>query len=481
MFLSGVKKHEIVFAIRRRLANNKVMVDGIILTEKSKEELIEIILEKDRRVEELAARVRELEEKVKAEQRKRTEKFAKGNAVKKRRKRPGQKPGHVGITRPVPDHIDEVINETLEECPQCHHALGEAIEVQEQVQEDIIPARVWVRKYRRHVYCCEHCGKEVSAPYHPEHVPCGYLGANVLIQAAILKYHHCLPYRKIRELFQEMAGLTVSPGGISQALARISRWLGVEKAVLPEAIRGSPQVHVDETGWRLDGKKSWVWALANERLAYYHVDRSRARKVLKGLLGPDFTGTLISDFFSVYLKLPCRMQKCLVHLLRDFHECAKTDRSEEFVKAYRKIKRLISDARKLKDNHQSMPSGEYARLRLGLEERLFNFMAFGYTNKNLQRLSKRFAQSWLDIFRFLKDPSLAWNNNLAERMIRPNVIYRNRSFGNRSDRGAEAHGTLMSLMQTLRLQGRNVSENLRLAFLRQRQGHTAPCLSLGTR
>ncbi len=49
-----------------------------------------------------------------------------------------------------------------------------------------------------------------------------------------------------------MSGLRVSPGGISQALARISHWLGVEKSVLLEAIRGSPQVHVDETGWRLN-------------------------------------------------------------------------------------------------------------------------------------------------------------------------------------------------------------------------------------
>jgi transposase len=295
-----------------------------------------------------------------------------------------------------------------------------------------------------------------------------------------LKYHHCLPYRKIRELFQELAGLTVSPGGISQALTRISDWLCVEKTVLLEAIRGSPQLHVDETGWRLDGKKSWVWALANERLAYYHVDRSRARKVLKELLGEEFDGTLISDFYSVYLNLPYKMQKCLVHLLRDFHECAKTDRTEEFVRAYRKIKRLINDARKLRDRYDVIPSGEYARLRFRLEERLFDFMAFGYANKNLQRLSKRFAQSWLDMFRFLKDPLLDWNNNLAERMIRPNVIYRNRSFGNRSDRGAEAHGTMMSLMQTLRLQEKNVSENLRRAFLQHRQGFAAPCLSLST-
>jgi transposase len=182
------------------------MVDTIILTDKSKEELIRIILEQD-------ARIRELEETVKAEIKKRNERFAKPNTAKKRKKIPGQKLGHVGMTRATPDHIDEIIDETLHECPDCHYPLGEAIGVEEQIQEDIIPAHVRVRKYRQHRYGCGHCGKEVLAPYHPEHVPSGYLGANVLIQAAILKYHHCLPYRKIRELLQELTGLTVSPGG----------------------------------------------------------------------------------------------------------------------------------------------------------------------------------------------------------------------------------------------------------------------------
>lgn len=446
---------------------------GILLTEKTKEELIDIILGQDERI-------RELEEKFKAEQKKRTEKFAKGNVRKKRKKRPGREKGHEGITRKVPEHIDEIIEETLEECPDCHHELGEAIDVEEQIQEDIVPAYVRVRKYRRHAYCCEHCRKEVKAPYHPEHVPKGYLGANVLIHAAILKYHHCLPYRKICELLEDMMGLRVSPGGISQALVRISQWLDVEKDQVLEAIRGSPQVHADETGWRLDGKKSWVWAFVNKRLAYYHVDRSRGRKVVKEILGEEFDGTLISDFYSVYLKLPYRMQKCLVHLLRDFHDCAKTNYDEEFVKAYKKIKRIINDALRLQSKHEIMPVGQYARLRVRIEDRLFNFMAFGYKNKNLQRLSKRFAQSWMDMLRFLKDPSLAWHNNLAERMIRPNVIYRNRSFGNRSDQGAEAHGTMMSLMQTLRLQNKDVGQNLRMAYLKHRQGYSIPCLSLNT-
>ena len=114
----------------------------------------------------------------------------------------------------------------------------------EQVQEDIIPAKVWVKKYRRHRYYCACCQKVVTAAYYPQQVPQGYLDANVLIQAVILKYYHCLPYNKIVELFRDMAGLKVSAGGLSQALARISRWLGVERKVILEAIRGSPQVQV---------------------------------------------------------------------------------------------------------------------------------------------------------------------------------------------------------------------------------------------
>ena len=181
------------------------MVDGRMLTEKTKEELIEQILGQYQEIEELKKKLTELQEKVKAEQQKRIEKFAKANTNKKRRKRPGQKFGHIGITRHTPDQIDEVLEQTLQECPDCHHPLANSVEVIEQVQEDIIPAKVWVRKYRRHRYYCACCQKVVTAAYHPQHVPQGYLGANVLIQAAILKYHHCLPYNKIVELFRDMA------------------------------------------------------------------------------------------------------------------------------------------------------------------------------------------------------------------------------------------------------------------------------------
>ena len=447
------------------------MLDGKILSEKSKEELIEIILGLQKEVE-------ELKQKAKEQQQKNVEKFVKANIPAKRRQRPGRKAGHEGAYRCLPDRIDEVINQELIICPECQNSLKDSIEVIEQVQEDIIPAKVIVRKYRRHRYYCECCRKVITASYHPRQIPEGRLGPNVLIHAAILKYYHCLPYRKIVGVLEDMCGLKVSSGALAQGLQRIGRWLDVEQEVILEAIRGSPQVHIDETGWRMDGKNHWLWVFANERMAYYKIDQSRGRKVVESVLPKDFQGTIITDFYGVYFKLPYKRQKCLVHLLREFYRCAQTDQSEAYQRCYKHIKRLINDAVKLQGLHESLEEKVYRRRLRRLKQRLFALMIYPYRNKNLKRLAKRFSKYWLDMFTFLNDPKVAWNNNLAERMIRPNVIYRNRSFGNRSLAGARAHGTMMSLIQTLILRKENVSEVLKTAFIAHRQGNSTPILSI---
>ena len=92
-----------------------------------------------------------------------------------------------------------------------------------------------------------------------------------------------------------------------------------------QAIRSSAYVHVDETGWKINGTKHWLWAFANKKLAFYKIDRSRGSKVPIGLLGNPFPGILISDFYSAYNKMNCRQQKCLVHLLREMRDCRGKD------------------------------------------------------------------------------------------------------------------------------------------------------------
>lgn len=59
------------------------------------------------------------------------------------------------------------------------------------------------------------------------------------------------------------------------------------------------------------------------------------------------------------------------------------------------------------------------------------------------------------MFAFLDHPEIAWENNFAERQIRPAVILRKNSQSNRSERGAATQAILMSVYRTLKLRGHN--------------------------
>lgn len=443
-------------------------------SDKTREELIEEILEKEKRIEALE---KKLKEKEQADTRKRELKFARLQAKKKRQKKPGRKPGHVGVTRTKPNQIDRVVEQTLTDCPDCHHALSASQAVIEHTQEDLIPARVEVTLFKRHRYFCKHCDKMVSAPYAPDEIPNGNIGPNALIQMAILKYHHALPQGKIAELFKELSGFHISEGAVAQALQRLAEWLKVEAKAILQAIREGPHIYIDETGWKINGKGHWLWAFVNERLTYYKIDPSRAAKVPKQILPTDYGGIIISDFYAVYNKLPGKKQKCLVHLLREMKSCYEKNETKEFLKYYKQLKCIIRDALRLDGKREEIPKEAFLAHITRIKKRLLDWSVRSYRDKHLKRLSDRFLKHWFDLTTFLEEPGISFSNNLCERQIRPNVIIRNRSFQNRSPKGAETHEVLMSLLQTLRLQGQSVIAILQNAYLAHRKGNSAPIIS----
>ena len=463
----------------------------ILLTEKSKEELIEEVLRLRHSKEELVQELLKLHEeneklkqalgaKEKAEARKKFLKLERLLAKAARPKAPGQKVGHPGLTRIKPKTVDRIVEQTLKVCPDCHHRLSEPQEVMEHIQEDIIPAHPEVTCFKKHRYYCRHCEKIVTAPYHPEEVPHGYLGPNVLIQTVILKYHHGLPFNKIKELFEGLCHFKVSEGALAQSLQRMSEWLKAEEGEILKAVRASPHLHMDETGWKISGTNHWLWACVNERLAYYKIAQSRGAKIPKAILPKDYTGILITDFYSAYNRLPGSKQKCLVHLMREMHQLYLKDSTEAYREAYQRLKRIIRDALRLKDQQGVLEGWIYERRLRRLKERLFIWSSKPYRNKHLVRLSKRFLKYWVHLLTFLEHPEISFNNNLAERMIRHHVILRNRSFQNRSQEGASAHQTLMSLLHTLQFQDKNPLAFLKKAYLKHRQGNSLPILRIAS-
>jgi predicted RecB family nuclease len=83
-------------------------------------------------------------------------------------------------------------------------------------------------------------------------------------------------------------------------------------------------VHADETHANLQKGKGYVWALTNLEDVLYMYRDSREAAFLGDLL-KGFGGVLVTDFYSGYDSLPCKQQKCLVHLIRDFNEDLKAN------------------------------------------------------------------------------------------------------------------------------------------------------------
>ena len=182
------------------IGSSEFPIDPLLISDKSKEELIEEYLRLRKEYEKLKRENEELKKQIKPA-------FVKIPIYqkKKRWKKLGRPVGHPGCTRPKPEVIDHIVEQRLEKCPDCGQETLSWLptETKEHIQEDIVPARVEATKFIRHVYWCSGCKKQKTAPYAPEEVPYGYLGPNVLVQTVLMKYHHGLPYSKIQMMFKE--------------------------------------------------------------------------------------------------------------------------------------------------------------------------------------------------------------------------------------------------------------------------------------
>ena len=450
---------------------------GLLLTE-SKEELVDEILRLRRELRELKERLSEAAAK-EAERKSRQYERRKGKA---RWKKIGAPAGHHGATRPKPEHIDKTVEQHLDCCPDCgSQQLSPCPSASEEhIQEDIIPARVEVTKFVHHGYWCPCCRQVKVAGYAPEEVPHGYLGPNVLVLVIRMKYHQGLSYEKIQQFLESFCSLKVTQSALAQALQRLGRWLQVEESVVLAAIRASPYIHIDETGWKIAGRGHWLWDFVNRGLALYRIRRSRGRCIPEEILTKGYTGNVISDFLSAYDKIGKLRQRCLVHLKREMKRVRELDTSIESQQAYRRLKRILDDAGRLDECRNALPAVAFVRRLRKIENRLFEFATGVFETKHWQRISARMLKYYREMLTFLKVPGLPSDNNHAERMIRPNVIFRKISFQNMSQNGARAHEVLMSLLQTLRLQNIESTTFFKRAYLAHRQGRPEPLLLLGT-
>jgi len=374
-------------------------------------------------------------------------------------KRPGRAAGHRGSYRPVPMQVDEevVVPVELGVCPQCQGCCWSDPQELEQYIEEIPPVRPSVTRLRTYQATCRGCG-HLRASRHPLQSSRAtgaakvQLGPRALALAADLSKAKHLTLRKTCTVLRDHFGLQLSPGGLSQALARVAQRLQPQYFELQSQLCAAPVVHVDETSWWVAGASSWLWVFTSPQATFYYICPSRGREVFHAVLGFAPAATLVSDCLNIYDLDEGEQQKCYSHHLEAIRKalaaapaCAQApDAFLPQAKALLQRAIALGKTRAL----ESFDPAVFAQERQNLDRAAENLFALPHHLPQEESVFARLEQQRDHLFTFLDHPGVDPTNNLAERQLRPAVIARKLSCGNKTTAGAETFQILSSVAAT---------------------------------
>jgi transposase len=277
--------------------------------------------------------------------------------------------------------------------------------------------------------------------------------------------------KKVSQLLGEQFGVSITPGGLVGAIGRQARALEPTYRALIEGVRASAAVAPDETGWRVDASKAWLWAFVGDGVTVYLIAAGRGYEQAIEILGADFSGTLERDGWAPYRRFTLAShQSCLAHLLRRSAEMI-ADSVAGQARIPHALHRLLLEALRVRERYRdvlagtgegAIAAGEPAAGQIvhpalagevaALEGRLDALLRRRPTHRPNQRLLRHLQAEREHLLTFLTHPGVEATNWRAEQAIRPAVVNRKSWGGNRSWRGARTQQVAMSVIRTARQQ-----------------------------
>ncbi|MGI0101981.1 MAG: IS66 family transposase [Nitrosotalea sp.] len=375
------------------------------------------------------------------------------NNVKKRNHKPGRKKGHEGKTRKKPDHIDARVVVDIKECSRCGSTLSKPTESYTRVVEDIIPARVIVTQYTIVRRYCRNCKRQVSCNV-PDALSGEHFGLRLMAFIVSLKLLG-LSYEKISDLFRTFFSLEITEAAINHAVVKVSEAFGSRYHEMLQELKTERNIHGDETSWRINGKNHWLWAFVSKWTVLYEIDKSRGSCVPERVLG-DYDGCVTSDSWPAWNGVGGTHQRCHWHYINEIKDTFKyKNPGRQFRKFAKKLRRILYDSQRA-GTVRSLK--KRARAKKRFEERIGKLASCKYAEKNCVRLAKRLRREKGMLFTFLEQDGVEYHNNAAERAIRPCVVIRKITSGNKTVQGALAQAVLLSVKETCKKRSTNFYE-----------------------
>lgn len=218
---------------------------------------------------------------------------------------------------------------------------------------------------------------------------------------------------------------------------------------LREKIRLARVIYADETPMPIREGKGYVWAFVTLEEVFYLYSDTREGIVAKQLLD-GFDGVLVSDFYAAYDSLPCRQQKCLIHLIRDLNDdLFKNPFDEELKELTKRLTQVLVPIVAAIDKF-GLKKRHLGKFRKPTEEFISSIAEWSLVSEIAKGYQQRITKYHDKLFEFLKHDGVAWSNNNAEHAIKRFAMLR-RVIGNVSTgNGVQEYLILLSICETLR-------------------------------
>jgi transposase len=361
-------------------------------------------------------------------------------------KRGGAQPGHPPNKRQAfsPQQADEVRLTPVEKqsCPTCQSHLVSHT-ANERALYDLQQEHLRKLFYHIERKRCPQCqkifaGKVLNA------LPRATLSNSLLVELA--QQHYVLG----RTLGQIAEKLSLNDSTLSESFKRVGKLLEPCLEKLKKDYRQALVRHADETSWRCDGDNGYSWYFGSKDVSLHLFRETRSSRVVKEVLGQEkLAGVLVVDRYNGYNQVPCALQYCYAHLLRDMKKLEEEFESNQEVKAYTlEMKLCLTDAMQLRNRGLSV--SEYQEAAKAIKGRMLELSQRPASHLGVRNWQDFFVEKSERLYQWCESAQVPAENNYAEREIRKVVIARKLSYGSQSEEGAKTREIWTSVLQSLK-------------------------------
>lgn len=401
-------------------------------------------------------------------------------------KSPGAQNGHKGKTIEQRSEPHETRLHPVYQCGRCGHRLKPLPVTQCEIRQviDLKNGKPYVIEHKAEMKVCPKCNSMNHGGFPSEAKAYVCYGPEVKRMALYFGCYQLLPLQRTKEVLAHVFDLTVSIGTLCRWLVEAGKTLRSWENKTKAEIIDSKVAGFDETGLRVKGKMQWlhVSSTRDQTLMVPHLKRGSEAWDEIGIL-PDFKGKAVHDGFTAYWKYEnFQHVLCNAHHLRELQFIYEVEveqiRTQDRPRGYEKhwaleMGKLLKSA--LHHIHKTLeknipPRIEWSR---SIEKRYESILKKGYRTYRSKMprtpshpregpkekrdpghlLLRRLHFYQKETLAFLRDSSIPFTNNQAERDFRMAKVKQKISGCFRSQGGALAFFRVRSFISTKRKQG----------------------------